>query len=318
MIFAKKTRAKRLTDTVFFKHKYITHPTITRADAIVNAYNKLRQAIQGLQHSKDDAHFKALERIKNIMQPTSKHAIKPAENVKFPRVEQVKLTQHVPSVSFDTTPPTDSNPPAQLIVELHTKQSIPILKPLKFVDESIATRVRARRLQMPTANPVPNESIADRVARCRRGAAHSVLDHETGQLLEYRQLLKNPKLKEIWTRSAEDEFGRLAQGIGGRIKGTDTICFIHKREIPTDRLKDFTYIKFVCNVRTEKKDPNWTRATMGGNLINYPKDVGTPTANLLLIKIFLNSIILTQGAKFAGTDLANFYLMTSLKRPEYN
>ena len=142
---------------------------------------------------------------------------------------------------------------------------------------------------MPTAKPVPNESIADQVAHRRCEAAHSVLDHETGQLLEYCQLLKNPKFKEIWTRSAADEFGRLAQGIGGRIKGTDTIHFIHKWEILTDRLKDVTYIKFVCNIQTEKKDPNRTRATMGGNLINYPDDVGTPTANLLLIKIFLNS-----------------------------
>jgi hypothetical protein len=220
---------------------------------IVNAYNKLRQAIQGLQHSKDDAHFEDLERIKNIMQPTSKHAIKPAENVKLPRVEQVKLTQHVPRVSFDTTPPADSNPPARLIVKSPTKQSIqqkptPILKPPKFVDESIAARVQAWRLKMPTANPVPNESIADRVAHLRHKAAHSVLNQETGQLLEYHQLLKNPKFKEIWTRSAADEFGRLAQGIGGRIKGTDTIRCIHKREIPTDRLKDITYIKFVCNV----------------------------------------------------------------------
>jgi hypothetical protein len=56
---------------------------------------------------------------------------------------------------------------------------------------------------------------------------------------------------------------------------------------------------------------------MGSNLINYPDDVGTPTVNLLLIKIFLNSVILTKGAKFANTDLANFYLMTPLKRPEY-
>jgi hypothetical protein len=55
---------------------------------------------------------------------------------------------------------------------------------------------------------------------------------------------------------------------------------------------------------------------MGGNLINHPEDVGTPTANLLLIKIFLNSVILTRGAKFVGADLANFYLMTPLKRPE--
>jgi hypothetical protein len=56
---------------------------------------------------------------------------------------------------------------------------------------------------------------------------------------------------------------------------------------------------------------------MGGNLINYPDDVGTPTANLLLIKIFLSSVILTKGAKFANADLANFYLMTPLKRPKY-
>jgi hypothetical protein len=52
---------------------------------------------------------------------------------------------------------------------------------------------------------------------------------------------------------------------------------------------------------------------MGGNLINYPDDVGTPAANLLLIKIFLNSIMSTKGAKFANADLANFYFMTPLK-----
>jgi hypothetical protein len=93
--------------------------------------------------------------------------------------------------------------------------------------------------------------------------------------------------------------------------------FITKHEIPADRLKDVTYIKFVCAVRTEKKNPNRVRATMGGNLINYPDDVGVPTANLLLIKIFLNSVILTKGAKFTNADLTNFYLMSQLKRPEY-
>ena len=56
---------------------------------------------------------------------------------------------------------------------------------------------------------------------------------------------------------------------------------------------------------------------MGGNLINYPDDVGVPTANLLLIKIFLNSVISTKWAKFANADLANFYLMSPLKRSKY-
>jgi hypothetical protein len=55
---------------------------------------------------------------------------------------------------------------------------------------------------------------------------------------------------------------------------------------------------------------------MGGNLINYPEDVGTPTANMLLVKILLNSIISTKGARFANADIANFYLMTPLKRQE--
>jgi hypothetical protein len=121
----------------------------------------------------------------------------------------------------------------------------------------------------------------------------------------------------VWNRSASDEFGRLAQGIGGRIKGTDTIRFIFKHEVPQDRFKDVTYVKFVCTIRTEKKDPYRTRATMGGNLINYPEDVGTPTANLLLIEIFLNSVISTTGARFANADISNFYLMTPLRRKEY-
>ena len=56
---------------------------------------------------------------------------------------------------------------------------------------------------------------------------------------------------------------------------------------------------------------------MGGNLINYPNDVGTLTANLFLIKNFLNSVISIKGAKFANADLANFYIMTPLRWPEY-
>ena len=107
------------------------------------------------------------------------------------------------------------------------------------------------------------------------------------------------------------------QGKTGRITATNTIEFIRKEGVPQDRIKDVTYFRFVCQVRTEKKEPNRTRATLGGNLINYPDDVGMPTADLLLIKIFLNSVISTPGAKFANADISNFYLMTPLKRPEF-
>ena len=74
---------------------------------------------------------------------------------------------------------------------------------------------------------------------------------------------------------------------------------------------------FICQVQTEKKECNCTRATMGGNLIKYPEDVGMPTANLMLIKILLNCVTSIPGAWFATTDVANFYLMMQLKWPKF-
>ena len=194
---------------------------------------------------------------------------------------------------------------------IRQQQPKPILKqPTVVSSKSIADRVKRRR-------GTPSSSIAERVVQQRRDSANPVLDFDTGKLLEYRQLLRDPKHKEIWTTAGANEFGRLAQGVGGRIDGTNTIFFVHKNEIPQDRLKDVTYIKFVASVCTEKEDPYRIRATLGGNLIHYPDNVGTPTANLLLIKIFLNSVISSDGAKFATANLSIFYLMTPLRQPEF-
>jgi hypothetical protein len=147
--------------------------------------------------------------------------------------------------------------------------------------------------------------------------AMAVLDKESGKLLNYRQLLVHPKYSKDWSVSSANEFGRLAQGVGGRIKGTNTIYFIHESEIPTERRKDVTYGSFVCTVRPEKAEPNRTRFTAGGDKINYPFEVATPTAEMLVAKILFNSVISTPGARFMTMDISNFYLMTPLKRPEF-
>ena len=87
--------------------------------------------------------------------------------------------------------------------------------------------------------------------------------------------------------------------------------------IPQNRRKDITYGRIVCVYRSEKKDPYRTRITMGGNLINYPDDCGTPTADLLTVKLMLNSVISTPNAKFMTIDIKDFYLMTPMDRYEY-
>eukprot|EP00804_Cyclotella_cryptica_P001028 CCRYP_008343-RA/>CCRYP_008343-RA protein AED:0.62 eAED:0.41 QI:0/0/0/1/0/0/2/0/182 len=104
------------------------------------------------------------------------------------------------------------------------------------------------RVQKPRVNQSKHNSPS-RLQGCRPHQFQGcILDQETGQLLEYRQLLRHPKYLDIWNRAGANEFGRLAQGIGGRIKGTNTIQFIQKHAIPIARLKDVTYIKFVSSI----------------------------------------------------------------------
>ena len=106
--------------------------------------------------------------------------------------------------------------------------------------------------------------------------------------------------------------------MGGRIKDpTNTCVFIHKHEVPSERFKDVKYGKFECTVRPQKDEPNRTRLTLGGNRINYNGEVGTPTAEMLLVKIMLNSVVSTARAKFMCMDISDFYLATPLKRPEF-
>ncbi len=83
----------------------------------------------------------------------------------------------------------------------------------------------------------------------------------------------------------------------GQVKGTNTFFFIKQDEIPKDQTKDVTYKRICCNVRPEKvNEPNQCRITVGRDRINYPYKVATPTADLLTVKLLLNSVISMEGA----------------------
>jgi hypothetical protein len=101
------------------------------------------------------------------------------------------------------------------------------------------------------------------------------------------------------------------------VKGTNTIKFIRKNQIPHDRRKDVTYGSFSCDLKPNKTEIHRTRLTAGGDRINYPEDVGTPTADMTLFKIHMNSIISTPGARCIMVDIKDFYLNTPMKRPKF-
>ena len=76
---------------------------------------------------------------------------------------------------------------------------------------------------------------------------------------------------------AANEFGRLAYRVYDRIKETNTMRFISKKDVPQDRTRDVTYTYFLCKVRNEKKEMSQTRLVIGGDCTNYTGEVATPT-----------------------------------------
>jgi hypothetical protein len=73
--------------------------------------------------------------------------------------------------------------------------------------------------------------------------AMAVFDETSGKMLDYRQLINHPdpEIRKVWQYSVSNEFGRTMQGVGKnrpkdkRIKGTDTMRFIHKHKIPKNK-----------------------------------------------------------------------------------
>jgi hypothetical protein len=137
-------------------------------------------------------------------------------------------------------------------------------------------------------------------------------------ITHYRKLIKDPLLKDLWIKAMSKELHHLAQGCPGVTKGTNTICYLSHAnicKIPQDRT--VTYACTVIDHHPQKEDPNRVRITIGSNLINYPFELTTCTADMVSSKILWNSVISTKDACFASADIKNMNIETPLDWYEY-
>ena len=135
--------------------------------------------------------------------------------------------------------------------------------------------------------------------------ANSVIDANSGPSLNYRQLSRGPD-KDIWIQSLSNDLGCLAQVVGNRIEGTNTIFFISKSKVPCGRT--VTYGSLVSTIRPHKEEKFRTCVTVGGNKLPYPGPTYTKTAGMKTIKILLDSTISLPGARFMTLDLKKILL----------
>eukprot|EP00804_Cyclotella_cryptica_P004958 CCRYP_014075-RA/>CCRYP_014075-RA protein AED:0.08 eAED:0.06 QI:0/0/0/1/1/1/2/0/1100 len=343
-IWSPTTRSTRIAATVFFKHKYLTNPSVTPTDALIAAAANLAHIIK---HNAKAQHVGTknlldLQRLQQLFSDAAQQPPAPAQQPPAPATAGAPAVIHAPPPRVQTQPPIptawprpstshvisddedsdDETAPPPRVPTRRPVPSPPYQQPAT-TPPALNTRSRTRSITHETMlHFLATHHIGITAAKATQrryppDMLHAVLNDETGELMEYRHLIANPKYRDTWQNAYGKELGRLAQGLPGIVKGTDTIAFIQRSHVPQDRWKDVTYGRIVANFRPEKEDPYRIRLTVGGNRINYPGDCGTPTADMITVKILLNSVISTLNAKFMTIDIKDFYLNTPMARPEY-
>ena len=84
----------------------------------------------------------------------------------------------------------------------------------------------------------------------------------------------------------------------------------------------YQHIKVTCgrivsSLRPRKEETHRTRLAVDGNFLDYDGDDSIPTSDIITTNIHFNSAISTKNAKFATTDIKNFYLNNFLPKSEW-
>lgn len=111
-----------------------------------------------------------------------------------------------------------------------------------------------------------------------------------------------------WEQAASEEFARL-------FTETQTMKPIMRNAVPAGRTISF----YNPQCKTKIKDGKLTyrvRGTYGGNITDYTGKTTALTADMTTVKMFLNAAI-SEDAEFMTADIKDFYLHSTLERPEY-
>ncbi len=295
---------------VFFKTKYITQPTLTPADVIIKALNDLTQALKGKSNHQGLDQIEALTKLNNILSNAPELDSTPDEPTVL--TEPLQVTFDKTTKPPQTEAPITEIPLPKVMESLERTQPKPIHK---IIINKIIPNVQTPRVEKPQSNlnsndnrerirrylttksmaPIPQRNTYLRQSTQTTERAQLIYDDKTNMYLNYRQLMRHPKYRKIWSTSSANKFGRLANGLkDGRVKPTNTIQFIRKEEVPADRIKDVTYGSFSCDLKPNKEEVNRTRLTMGGDRINFLDDCGIPTADMTLFKYVSTASSLPQ------------------------
>ncbi len=175
-------------------------------------------------------------------------------------------------------------------------KSLNIFTPKKLMPASTPTCLDHEQVVMPMVHPITGKTISS-----------------------YKWLMKDPTTAEMWQMAFGKDVGDMAQGDQKtEQKGTNSIFVMtHDKISRIPKGQTVTYVRVVIDFCPQKEDPHCIQITAGGNLIKYPGELLTRTADLTTSKLMWNSVLSTKDAKYMCLDIKNIYLSAPLDRYEY-
>ncbi len=177
------------------KHQHITQPKVTAADQIVKAINDLTCALKGKRNMDGLAQIEALQKLEELL---TKSPI---------QEEEPTPPEPEPRATFEPTAKPPAPPPRVEITEQERPRIQMNKKQMSVNDTTIEKRIQKagnkRTLRVPLARVLArNQRMTINNQRILQERAQLIHDKETGEYLNYRQLLKNPKHAKLWAHSA--------------------------------------------------------------------------------------------------------------------
>jgi len=204
IIHIKKTNSKRISDTVFFKHKYITQPTLTLVDTEVRAIDDFTCALKGARNTHGMQQIERLKLIDELLNKIPNNMIEmsdPSTKTPIPRVEDIR--PGLTPLTFQSPPPDIPETTSEQTPRVQNENEITLSEKDKIkVIKRDQIKGNIRNLAMQRARIPQRHQM-----QTRKDHRERVHDKETGGYLKYRQLMRDPKYKGTWQQSAANIFG---------------------------------------------------------------------------------------------------------------
>ena len=336
-----------ISDTTELRHHHISQLSVTPKYRLIHWIIQLKAALQGTPFPRSRDQICAIRYLQDTLNewagdttPQEPTTPQPIEKEKWydrlpPRVQQpVSRVQNPANIEIPKSPgvlvPRTAMPAQPVSHRTRTRHKpdppaappkVPPMAPSEVLEQPVSHCTRSGALKVQPSQSANRKYPSDLLELWCTPAptvleALPVLDKESGNILEHRQLQRHPRLKDTWDTSYSNQLGRLCQGIGRGtvgpknriIKGTGTFKVIRFNGIPFEKRKDICHTIVVCEYRPDKDDPNRTRINITGGHILVPFDV---------VKLMINSVLSQNNARFAAFDIKNFYLDIPMENHEY-